>query len=352
MGRAASARVRATRAALGVVVGIRRRQDASAFSVGPGRSRPVHPGVARRGPRVDATSLGLSVLGGVGFTVVAADRRAGLRYGVGAGRPRAGLGILVGSGSWPPCSRRSCCGSATGTTGGGGGRGDRDDDADGIPDVYAKPDPGDRLLRPRTRVSAPSAPRADCPPQPPRGGPSDGTDHDATRPVPTDLRHSQERTIGQLVAQVTDDLRFIVRKEIELAKTEITSQLGIAGKGAGMLATAGVSRSTGSGCCSSRCRWSSRSGFRRGPGSSSWPWCFHRHRDPGPGRPERPEPGEPPPRPGDRPGPGDHGSREGLRERRRRPREGHPGPNAAGRARPAADASVSPAATLAARAPT
>lgn len=66
------------------------------------------------------------------------------------------------------------------------------------------------------------------------------TDNDATRPVPTDLRQSQERTIGQLVAQVTDDLRFIVRKEIELARTEISAQLGIAGKGAGMLATAGV----------------------------------------------------------------------------------------------------------------
>ena len=33
------------------------------------------------------------------------------------------------------------------------------------------------------------------------------TDPDATRPVPADLRHSQERTIGQLVSQVTDDLR-------------------------------------------------------------------------------------------------------------------------------------------------
>ena len=66
------------------------------------------------------------------------------------------------------------------------------------------------------------------------------TDPDATRPVPADLRHSQERTIGQLVEQLTDDLRYIVRKEIELAKTEISSQLGIAGKGAGMLASAAV----------------------------------------------------------------------------------------------------------------
>jgi hypothetical protein len=66
------------------------------------------------------------------------------------------------------------------------------------------------------------------------------TDHDATRPVPTDLRHSQERTIGQLFAQMTDDLRAIVQTEIALAKTEISAQLGVAGKGAGMLATAGV----------------------------------------------------------------------------------------------------------------
>jgi Flp pilus assembly protein TadB len=66
------------------------------------------------------------------------------------------------------------------------------------------------------------------------------TDHDAAGPVPTDLRHSQERTIGQLMTQVIDDLRAIVRAEIELAKTEITTQLGIAGKGAGLLATAGV----------------------------------------------------------------------------------------------------------------
>jgi hypothetical protein len=66
------------------------------------------------------------------------------------------------------------------------------------------------------------------------------TDHDATGPLPSDPRGSNERTIGQLVAQVVDDLRAIVRAEIALAKTEITAQLGIAGKGAGLLATAGV----------------------------------------------------------------------------------------------------------------
>jgi putative superfamily III holin-X len=60
------------------------------------------------------------------------------------------------------------------------------------------------------------------------------------RPGQTDPRHSQERTIGQLFAQVTEDLSVIVRKEIQLAKTEVSAQLGIAGKGVGMLVGAGV----------------------------------------------------------------------------------------------------------------
>ncbi len=58
--------------------------------------------------------------------------------------------------------------------------------------------------------------------------------------IPESMRTSQERTIGQLVAQVTDDLSVIVRTELQLAKTEISAQLGTAGKGAGMLAGAGV----------------------------------------------------------------------------------------------------------------
>ena len=58
--------------------------------------------------------------------------------------------------------------------------------------------------------------------------------------VPESLRRSNERTIGQLVAQVTEDVSVIVRKELQLAKTEITSQLGIAGRGAGMLVGAAV----------------------------------------------------------------------------------------------------------------
>lgn len=47
-----------------------------------------------------------------------------------------------------------------------------------------------------------------------------------------------ERTIGQLVADVTTDLGTIVRDEIQLAKTEVTKGVSIAGKGVGMLAGA------------------------------------------------------------------------------------------------------------------
>jgi hypothetical protein len=49
-----------------------------------------------------------------------------------------------------------------------------------------------------------------------------------------------ERTIGQLVSDASADLSAIVRGEIELAKTEISTSVSRAGKGGGMLAVAGV----------------------------------------------------------------------------------------------------------------
>lgn len=47
-----------------------------------------------------------------------------------------------------------------------------------------------------------------------------------------------ERTIGQLVADVTHDLEGIVRGEIALAKAEVTTGAKVLGKGAGLLAAA------------------------------------------------------------------------------------------------------------------
>ena len=57
---------------------------------------------------------------------------------------------------------------------------------------------------------------------------------------PLEPQDAQNRTIGQLVAQISADLSFIVRKEIELAKTEMSQAFGLIGQGGGMLAGAGV----------------------------------------------------------------------------------------------------------------
>jgi Flp pilus assembly protein TadB len=51
---------------------------------------------------------------------------------------------------------------------------------------------------------------------------------------------TSERTIGQLVADASNDLSSIVRSEIELAKVEISTDAKNAGKGAGMFAGAAV----------------------------------------------------------------------------------------------------------------
>lgn len=49
-----------------------------------------------------------------------------------------------------------------------------------------------------------------------------------------------ERTLGQLVADASTDVQAIVKDEIALAKLEIKSDVASAGKGAGLLAGAGV----------------------------------------------------------------------------------------------------------------
>jgi hypothetical protein len=49
-----------------------------------------------------------------------------------------------------------------------------------------------------------------------------------------------EPSLGELVGQTTKDLSTLVRKEIELAKTELSVEVGKAGKGAGMFGGAGV----------------------------------------------------------------------------------------------------------------
>ena len=51
---------------------------------------------------------------------------------------------------------------------------------------------------------------------------------------------SDTRSIGEIIGDVTHDLTTLVRKELDLAKTELKSEATRAGKGAGILAGAGV----------------------------------------------------------------------------------------------------------------
>jgi F0F1-type ATP synthase assembly protein I len=49
-----------------------------------------------------------------------------------------------------------------------------------------------------------------------------------------------ERSLGQIVGDLTNDLTTLVKQELALAKTELKEEAGKAGKGAGMLGGAGV----------------------------------------------------------------------------------------------------------------
>lgn len=51
---------------------------------------------------------------------------------------------------------------------------------------------------------------------------------------------SEGRSVGDIVGDITKDLTTLMRQEIELAKTEAKQDAAKAGKGAGMLAGAGV----------------------------------------------------------------------------------------------------------------
>jgi uncharacterized membrane protein YqjE len=66
---------------------------------------------------------------------------------------------------------------------------------------------------------------------------SDGlTDREqATRPLQPD------KSLGELFSELTGDLGRLFRQEVQLAKTEAREEIGQAGKGAGLLAGAGLS---------------------------------------------------------------------------------------------------------------
>ena len=50
-----------------------------------------------------------------------------------------------------------------------------------------------------------------------------------------------DRSLGQIVSDLSGDLSTLMKQEIELAKVELKSEVGKVGKGAGMLGGAGLS---------------------------------------------------------------------------------------------------------------
>jgi uncharacterized membrane protein YqjE len=50
-----------------------------------------------------------------------------------------------------------------------------------------------------------------------------------------------ERSLGQIMGDIANDLTSLVRQELELARTELKAEAAKAGKGAGMFGGAGVS---------------------------------------------------------------------------------------------------------------
>jgi uncharacterized membrane protein YqjE len=63
--------------------------------------------------------------------------------------------------------------------------------------------------------------------------------HPTTRSATSDAS-GDDRSLGQIVGDVASDVSTLVRQELDLAKTEVKQEAGRAGKGAGLLAGAGV----------------------------------------------------------------------------------------------------------------
>jgi uncharacterized membrane protein YqjE len=59
-------------------------------------------------------------------------------------------------------------------------------------------------------------------------------------PSAGDTRSGDDRSLGQIVSDVAQDLSTLVRQELDLAKTEVKQEASRAGKGVGLLGGAGV----------------------------------------------------------------------------------------------------------------
>ena len=73
-----------------------------------------------------------------------------------------------------------------------------------------------------------------------------GFDPVPTSATPTSGAHvvgagaEDERSLGQIVGDLSNDLTTLIKQELELARTELKEEAAKAGKGAGMLGGAGV----------------------------------------------------------------------------------------------------------------
>lgn len=73
------------------------------------------------------------------------------------------------------------------------------------------------------------------------GGYGDGGAHPASTTNATGHTGSGDtRSLGEIVSEITTDLSALFKQEVELAKVELKQEATKAGKGAGMLAGAGV----------------------------------------------------------------------------------------------------------------
>ncbi|MCW2767684.1 MAG: hypothetical protein JWO11_3643 [Nocardioides sp.] len=60
------------------------------------------------------------------------------------------------------------------------------------------------------------------------------------QPGPSGPRDRDERSLGDIVGDVTQNLSALIRQEVDLAKTEMKQEVAKAGKGAGLLGGAGL----------------------------------------------------------------------------------------------------------------
>ena len=62
----------------------------------------------------------------------------------------------------------------------------------------------------------------------------------ATPPTQSTPQAGDQRSLGDIVGDVAEDLSTLVKQELELARTELKQEAAKAGKGAGMLGGAGL----------------------------------------------------------------------------------------------------------------